>query len=248
MAAAAGRFSTGRSESVSDPGASDGVVDAQERCPPQGASRQDGRNRLRVRTSGRRGCARSGRRRPVQAQGEQSPRMERPPETWAFGLARLRTGGPSGGSGAGFDMTARFLAAASFAAAIALADCQVPSPSQVLLPCRALRDREQSLGDSGADAFINRATFERHRHGRGLVRAGVVKFAVVQDGDGNQAGFSVGQQLHQAQGARPLDRLLAGRPTGPGATGARTTANPARMTARRAVRYNLVAPSFEEPG
>ncbi len=54
-----------------------------------------------------------------------------------FGLARLNTGGPSGGSGAGFDMTALFFAAASFAAAIALSDCQVPAPSQVLLPCRA---------------------------------------------------------------------------------------------------------------
>jgi hypothetical protein len=54
-----------------------------------------------------------------------------------FGLARLNTGGPSTGSGAGFDMAAFFLAEASAAAAIALADCQVPSPSQVLLPCRA---------------------------------------------------------------------------------------------------------------
>ena len=35
-------------------------------------------------------------------------------------------------------MTSLLLAAASFAAAIALADCQVPSPIQVLLPCRAL--------------------------------------------------------------------------------------------------------------
>jgi hypothetical protein len=54
-----------------------------------------------------------------------------------FGLARLNTGGPSGGSGAGLDITARFFAAASFDAAIALAVCQVPFPSQVLLPWSA---------------------------------------------------------------------------------------------------------------
>ena len=63
--------------------------------------------------------------------GVSSPRL-------AFGLARLNTGGPSGGSGAGFDMAALFLAAASLAAAIAVSVRQVPAPSQVLLPCNAL--------------------------------------------------------------------------------------------------------------
>ncbi len=57
---------------------------------------------------------------------------------FGFALARRKTGGPSTGSGAGFDMTSLRLAAASFAAAIAAFDCQVPFPIQVLLPCRAL--------------------------------------------------------------------------------------------------------------
>ena len=57
---------------------------------------------------------------------------------FGFALARLSTGGPSTGSGAGFDMTSLRLAAAFFAAAIAAFDCQVPFPIQVLLPCRAL--------------------------------------------------------------------------------------------------------------
>jgi hypothetical protein len=48
-----------------------------------------------------------------------------------FGLARLNTGGPSGGSAPGFDITALFFAVASFAEAIAFDVCQVPSPSQV---------------------------------------------------------------------------------------------------------------------
>src|SRR6266446_2422661 len=49
-------------------------------------------------------------------------------------LARLNTGGPSTGPRAGFECASLFLAAA----ANALADCQVPSPIQVLFPCKAL--------------------------------------------------------------------------------------------------------------
>src|SRR6266851_9740374 len=48
-------------------------------------------------------------------------------------LARLNTGGPSTGPGAGFECASLLLAAA----ANALADCQVPSPIQVLFPCKA---------------------------------------------------------------------------------------------------------------
>jgi hypothetical protein len=46
-------------------------------------------------------------------------------------LARLNTGGPSTGSGAGFDCASFFFAAAAAAAASALADCQVPSAIQL---------------------------------------------------------------------------------------------------------------------
>src|SRR5216684_3444258 len=53
-------------------------------------------------------------------------------------LARLNTGGPSTGPGAGFECASLLLAAAANAAANALADCQVPSPIQVLFPCKAL--------------------------------------------------------------------------------------------------------------
>src|SRR6266852_2519155 len=52
-------------------------------------------------------------------------------------LARLNTGGPSTGSGAGFDWASFFFAAAAAAVASALADCQVPSPIHVLLDSRA---------------------------------------------------------------------------------------------------------------
>src|SRR5712692_10503820 len=53
-------------------------------------------------------------------------------------LARPNTGGPSTGPGAGFECASLLLAAAANAAANALADCQVPSPIQVLFPCKAL--------------------------------------------------------------------------------------------------------------
>jgi hypothetical protein len=53
-------------------------------------------------------------------------------------LARRNTGGPSTGSGAGFDRASFFLAAAAAAASRELADCQVPSPIHVLLPCNAV--------------------------------------------------------------------------------------------------------------
>ena len=46
-------------------------------------------------------------------------------------LARLNTGGPSTGSGAGFDCASFFFAAAAAEAASALADCQVPSAIHV---------------------------------------------------------------------------------------------------------------------
>ena len=51
--------------------------------------------------------------------------------------ACLNTGGPSTGSGAGFERASFFLAAAAAAAASASADCHVPSPIHVLFPCNA---------------------------------------------------------------------------------------------------------------
>ena len=85
----------------------------------------------------------------------------------------------------------------------------VPDPGVVAL--QGAGDRKQSLGNPGTHTFINRSTLEGHGYRRGLVRAGIVEFAVVQDGDGNQPGFSIGQQLHQSQRAWPLGFLPSRR-------------------------------------
>ncbi len=128
----AGRFSTGRSESAS--GSDDGVEPAAD----VSAAGRFRTGRLESAAGSGAGDDAAG----AELEGEEAgpegadPADESSPDL-GFGLARLSTGGPSGGSGAGFDITARFFAAASFAAAIALAVCQVPSPSQVLLPCSA---------------------------------------------------------------------------------------------------------------
>ncbi len=129
----AGRFRTGRSESAS---ASDDGADAEADVSAAGRFRTG-----RLESAGS-GADDEGAGTELDEGEEVGPEEGADPADGSspdlsLGLARLNTGGPSGGSGAGFDITALFFAAASFAAAIALAVCQVPSPSQVLLPCSA---------------------------------------------------------------------------------------------------------------
>jgi len=139
VAVGAGRFRTGRSGSSSASGAEDGAADAPESVARVGrfstgrfGSSSAGAAAGGVDAAGAvvAGVEDAGTEAVDPPDGASSPGL-------AFGLARLNTGGPSGNSGAGFDMTALFLAAASFAAAIAVSDRQVPAPTQVLLPCRA---------------------------------------------------------------------------------------------------------------
>ncbi len=117
--AAAGRFRTGRFESFSSAGVSAGAGEGEDAAGAVPGAEVEG--------AGDAGAA-----------GGALPLDEASSGAFGFGLARLSTGGPSGSSGAGFDMTAFRLAAASFLAAISASDCQVPLPTQVLLPCSAL--------------------------------------------------------------------------------------------------------------
>jgi hypothetical protein len=55
-----------------------------------------------------------------------------------FALACRKTGGPSTGSGAGFERASFLLAAAAAEVSSSLAVFQVPSPIHVLFPCDAL--------------------------------------------------------------------------------------------------------------
>src|SRR5258708_22141224 len=137
VAVVAGRFSTGRSESASPAGASDEAVDAPGALAGAGRFRT-GRSESPSGSGTGGGVDGAGADAGAgEDAGAAGPADGASSGDLAFGLARPSTGRPSGASGAGFDMTALFLAAASFAAAIALADCQVPAPRQVLLPCRA---------------------------------------------------------------------------------------------------------------
>ena len=61
------------------------------------------------------------------------------------------------------------------------------------------------------EAFIDRAALQCHGDGRGLVIAGVVVLAVVENGHWNQASLAVRKQLNQAQGSRSLKRFFRGR-------------------------------------
>ena len=71
---------------------------------------------------------------------------------------------------------------------------------------------EESLRHSGAEGLINGVRLQRHRNRRGLVCAGIIKFAIDHDGDGHQVRLAVGRQLHQCQRSRPFaDRRLLGK-------------------------------------
>jgi len=55
--------------------------------------------------------------------------------------------------------------------------------------------------------FIDGVAPQRHGHGSGLVGAGIVIFAVNQNGDWNQARLAVGSELEQTQRSRTLAGL-----------------------------------------
>ena len=126
VGAAAGRFRTGRSESSSAPGAIPGaVVDA------AGALAGAGRPVL---------PSASGAAGGVDAAGG-GARIRRSP--WArgggassghFGFQGSHAATPAAARALSFDVTALFLAAASFAAAIALADCRSQLPAMCCCP------------------------------------------------------------------------------------------------------------------
>ena len=66
------------------------------------------------------------------------------------------------------------------------------------------RHGEQTLGNPGEHAFVNRLAPQRHRHGSGLVCAGIVVFSIDLDRDWNQMGLAIGGQFDQTQGSRSL--------------------------------------------
>jgi len=68
--------------------------------------------------------------------------------------------------------------------------------------------RKQSQRNSGAHSFIDSVAPQRHGHRRSLVGAGIVIFAVNQDGDRNQVGFALRRQFEQAEGPRAFAGLL----------------------------------------
>lgn len=78
------------------------------------------------------------------------------------------------------------------------------SRSAFIFPVLGGRYGKQSQRNSGAYAFINRVGPERHGHGISLVGAGIVIFAVDQNGDGNQARLAIGSEFEQTQRSRSL--------------------------------------------
>ena len=77
-----------------------------------------------------------------------------------------------------------------------------------MLRLQCARYREETLGDPGANSFVDHFRLQSHRHGIGLVGAGVVKLAVDKNRDGNQAGLAIRSELQQSDGSGALDRFL----------------------------------------
>ena len=198
-----------------------------------------------VRRSGRCGCGGSGRRGRGSRRGPEAagPAEGASSGDLAFGLARLNTGGPSGGSGAGFDMTAPSSWPQRLsAAAIALADCQVPAPTQVLLPCRApvtVNNPRDTRCGSLRRPCHSRAPWVRAQPCTRWHRRYSPSYRMVM---GTRRALPLGVNSTRPKARGPLIAFLVA--DWAGASWAKINANPARMTARRAVRYNLVAPSF----
>lgn len=76
------------------------------------------------------------------------------------------------------------------------------NPGVVQLP--RLCNRKEALRHAGAKTFVDDAEVESHGNGRSFVGAGVIKFSVHHDGDGNDASFAFWRKLNQSEGSRPL--------------------------------------------